>query len=188
MARGVEEDDDGGGGGGASASAREVEADARGAREEETAPSTTTTTSTKDAFVVRARWQEGADIGPVVVPGRDATLMDLKRALFDATWCRSEDVVDGVVPSTASSSSSSSSSAMKPPSAEYVRVLVNGKILGPDHMPLRAFGLACDNNERVIHIVVGSRPYDDGAHARSQGASTKSSRPQRTQPTCCSIM
>lgn len=135
------------------------------------------------AFVVRARWQEGADIGPVVLPNADARLIDLKQALYDATWMRSEDAVGrgGGAPSA-------SAAGLKPPSVAYVRVLMNGKILGPDHKRLRAFGLVCDNNERVIHIVVGSRPYDDGEQSRSQGASTKSSSGANDQPMCCSIM
>ena len=135
------------------------------------------------AFVVRARWQEGADIGPVVLPNADARLIDLKQALYDATWMRSEDAVGrgGGAPNAAAA-------GLKPPSVEYVRALMNGKILGPDHKRLRAFGLVCDNNERVIHIVVGSRPYDDGERSRSQDASTKSSSGANDQPMCCSIM
>ena len=135
--------------------------------------------------VVRARRASGADVGPVRV-GAEATVGELRRAIFDAAWS-ARDADAGAETEDAPSE--------KPPSAAHVMLLCDGRMLGPDERTLRECGLRADGRERVLHAVVSSRaaPWSERSERvatsdKAGGGGGAGQAVVATQPTCCSVM
>jgi len=136
-------------------------------------------------YAVKARRVCGADVGPVRV-GADATVGDLRRAVYDAEWLERERGAGDVSEIPASE---------KPPSAAHVMILCDGRMLGPDEKTLEACGLRADGRERVLHVVTSSRaaPWsEDWARGiksdKAVAATSADEVAVRTQPSCCSVM
>ena len=136
---------------------------------------------------VRCRWQEGADIGPVTLDGDAGTVEDLKRALYEAEWLTrggggEEETTAG---DGGEETSKTKTTAVKPPGANHLGIIMNGKVMGPDSKALSAFGLVPDGVERVVHMMVSERAIEwNGARKLPTDVKKDSS---SSNPTCCSI-
>ena len=139
----------------------------------------TTETATETTVRVKARRAGGADVGPVTL-ALDATVGELRRAIYDAEWLERE---------RGDGSASEPMCSEKPPSYEYVMILCDGKMLGPDEKSLEACGVRvmADGQPRVLHAIITER----AAVANESGLTVvdpEKLAAAQAQPTCCSVM